>query len=280
MEGENMSEHIMDTGIDALLCSELQVPAPYFAKVIGKVDNGNGYWKYCRIGIFQRALDIKIGEYTYEYPHPAQTFHPFKLRNNWYALYSSDYTATRLMSLPDCKDIGGEEGNAAGFCPMEYFVPGLHYIQTIHDEGCPRDYLHGHAPDYKKACSCTVIHNINCRFNPQSTATNQSCICHDEAELFNTTHTIWHFPDRIHGFVAGCQWGDDSSLKIQYLDLSQADKGILKREERFGYIQLPSHLSLSQAVDLDCDGEEKIDDYSLRISTMNYYDFKTGKLSE
>lgn len=40
------------------------------------------------------------------------------------------------------------------------------------------------------------------------------------------------------GFVWGCVWGDDSSWKIQYLDLSGIQRGTLRREERFGYLKL------------------------------------------
>src|SRR5207247_7723491 len=52
------------------------------------------------------------------------------------------------------------------------------------------------------------------------------------------------------GFVAGCIWGDDSSWKIQYLDLLKAESGVLKRDDRFGYIALPNSMTLDQAVDL------------------------------
>ena len=37
------------------------------------------------------------------------------------------------------------------------------------------------------------------------------------------------------GFVWGCIWGDDSSWKVQYLDLSRIQQGELRREERYGY---------------------------------------------
>jgi hypothetical protein len=42
------------------------------------------------------------------------------------------------------------------------------------------------------------------------------------------------------GFVAGCMWGDDSSWKIQYLDLSGIESGIFSRQERFGYLSMPA----------------------------------------
>jgi hypothetical protein len=40
------------------------------------------------------------------------------------------------------------------------------------------------------------------------------------------------------GFVWGCLWGDDSSWKVQYLDLSEVHQGRIRREERFGYLRL------------------------------------------
>jgi hypothetical protein len=40
------------------------------------------------------------------------------------------------------------------------------------------------------------------------------------------------------GFVWGCYWGDDSSWKVQFLDLSRVQQGIIARDERFGYVEL------------------------------------------
>lgn len=40
------------------------------------------------------------------------------------------------------------------------------------------------------------------------------------------------------GFVWGCHWGDDGSWKVQYLDLSRVQEGVVRREERFGYVEL------------------------------------------
>ncbi len=49
------------------------------------------------------------------------------------------------------------------------------------------------------------------------------------------------WPKGDFGFVWGCLWGDDSSWKVQYLDLSQIDDGVIRREERFGYLELATH---------------------------------------
>ncbi len=145
-----------------------------------------GAWKYLEVEVL---LDGKpAGEYTRNYPNLFNTFVPFVQEDGGvYALYSPKYTATRLMRLPECEDIGGEEQHAAGFCPTGYYVP--------------------------------------------------------------------YRPDRglvgAWGFVSGCVWGDDSSDKVQYLDLSEAVRGRLQREEKFGYLETPSGMTLKEAVNLD-----------------------------
>lgn len=46
----------------------------------------------------------------------------------------------------------------------------------------------------------------------------------------------WHSGE--FGFVWGCVWGDDSSWKVQHLDLTGVQSGVIRREERFGYVEL------------------------------------------
>jgi len=246
---------ICDTGIDAFECGALEGPAPYYAAVINKIDNGKGYWNYLDIGIFERGqnppdpeVDKKIGEYKRNYSALYRTFHPFKLKNKWYALYSKNYTSTRIMSLPECIDIGGEKDEAFGFCPVDYFVPGLNYLESWHgDPSCQR-FGRENKVDW----------------------TNTKCTC-DMAKYPFKDYSEWHFPDRIHGFVAGCVWGDDNSWKIEYLDLSHADEGIIKRDARFGYIELPPELRLNQAIELDVDDEDG-SVYNIRIDVQKHFD--------
>ena len=40
------------------------------------------------------------------------------------------------------------------------------------------------------------------------------------------------------GFVWGCVWGDDSSWKVQHLDLRKIQEGTILRDSRFGYVEL------------------------------------------
>lgn len=56
------------------------------------------------------------------------------------------------------------------------------------------------------------------------------------------------WPREPFGFVWGCHWGDDSSWKVQYLDLSGVADGVIKREERFGYLELATTGYLSPSL--------------------------------
>ncbi len=96
--------------------------------VAEEVEGPPGRWNLCvlRIFLITTSEQKQIGEYTRNYPAFAvETFLPFSRGDRDYALYSRDYTSTRVMELPSCRDIGGEEPNAAGFCPMAYCVPEI-----------------------------------------------------------------------------------------------------------------------------------------------------------
>jgi hypothetical protein len=54
--------------------------------------------------------------------------------------------------------------------------------------------------------------------------------------------------DGMFGFVWGCEWGDDSTWKVQWLDLSRIAEGVLTREARFGYVELATRNWCSPAL--------------------------------
>jgi hypothetical protein len=58
------------------------------------------------------------------------------------------------------------------------------------------------------------------------------------SEHWNEDH---EWPAGESGFVWGCYWGDDSSWKVQHLDLRRIREGVITREERFGYVALATH---------------------------------------
>ena len=84
---------------------------PYFARVLADIQYTPGTWHGVRVGVFRRenGTDVQVGEYERNYPSLLDTFAPFHLDGRDLALYSPDYTCTRLLELPSCRDIGGED---------------------------------------------------------------------------------------------------------------------------------------------------------------------------
>ncbi len=84
------------------------------------------------------------------------------------------------------------------------------------------------------------------------------------------------FPKGDFGFVWGCVWGDDSSWKIQVLDLSDIQNGRILRDERFGYVRLASAPDVHPKEFISCsfhDGK-----CTVKLKTENAFDLATGKM--
>jgi hypothetical protein len=162
----------------------VETHSPQYTTRLIEIENRPRGWSYLDVEILRDGE--KVGAYRRNYPNLYDTFVPFRQNGVDYALYSPNYTASRLMRLPECVDIGGEEPHSGGFCPTGYYVPN--------------DAAKGLIGQW--------------------------------------------------GFICGYLWGDDSSWKVQYLDLSEAARGILRREERFGYLEISRSLPLRDAIDL------------------------------
>jgi hypothetical protein len=186
---------------------------PYYAKA--KKVGPESSWNRYEVIVLDSNTDQQVGSYQRNYCL-MDTFYPFLGKDEkWYALYSPHYTTTRIMSLPDCKDIGGEEIDGNGFCPMGFFVP------QVHGHDFPED------DNYYKLKDSTMSQ-------------------YDEWNKRYPFKGIF----APYGFVGGCVWGDDSSEKVQFLDLSRAHEGILVRDDRFGYHELPRGVSLAEGVEI------------------------------
>src|SRR5437879_4404709 len=77
------------------------------------------------VGVFrcENGREEQVGAYVRNYHALFSTFYAFRKHETDYALYSPHYTATRVMELPSCRDLGGEEPDSYGFCPVDYYVP-------------------------------------------------------------------------------------------------------------------------------------------------------------
>lgn len=202
-------------------------------RVIAKtVPSRPGSWNVTELSIYldEAGFNKKLGGYVRNYnSFGVETWLPFSRGNKDYALYSRDYTSTRLMELPSCTDIGGEDPHSGGFCPVEYYIPDIQYFEKV--------------PDPQKRSE--FVYEL--RKSPSDVA-----------------------------FVAGCIWGDDSSWKIQCIDLLGVESGVIRRDARFGYAALPKGVSLRNAVTL-----QRAQDTGRVIATlavMQHFDFETGEI--
>jgi len=201
-------------------------------RVVAKtVPSQPGRWNQTEVSIYldEGLIKKRLGSYVRNYPSfGVETWLPFSRGGKDYALYSRDYTSTRLMELPSCADIGGEEPHSVGFCPVEYHIPEIEYFEKVPDP-------------------------------------------HKSAEF---RYELRKAPSDV-AFVAGCIWGDDSSWKIQCIDLSQVESGIITRDERFGYIALPSGVSLKNGVNLERNEDGKV---IATLAVMQHFDLETGDI--
>ncbi len=76
------------------------------------------------------------------------------------------------------------------------------------------------------------------------------------------------------GFVSGCVWGDDSSWKIQYLDLSEIGEKRIEKLAKFGYVEISG--TLREAVVIDA-YESKDGPHAIQINQLRRYAFKDGE---
>jgi hypothetical protein len=240
--------------------------ADYFARAVEEVAYGPGAWRGIRVGVFRREgeREVQIGEYERNYPALLRTFSPFRLQGRDLALYSPDYTATRLMELPSCRDIGGEEPASDGFCPVDFLVPHYLDLEVQVNDQPPRTHRK----------QMPEVADLTPRTIPVKRPGAQ-----DSAERVDHHRHTPRGPLTYHpfGFVAGCIWGDDSSWKVQYLDLARAPEGVLSRDARFGQLELPDNMSLEQAIELAFFdyGEERVE--RMRIHNVRTFSLVDGQ---
>lgn len=230
----------------------------YEVKKLADIDNGKGYWNHTLVGVF---LDgEKVGEYTRNYGEVGP-FCPFEHDGKWLALYSPHYMYTRVMSLPDCRDLGGEDAENTPyeqhFCPLEYVVPSMYFRDNPSKDDPPprlanhdserwakkvpfemngKTYEAFYWPDNQEGKGHTHLKDEYLAERSRSHAAYDEW---GERHPYVTKDARW-------GLVSGCAWGDDHSVKVEFLDLTEAARGVLKREQRFGYLELGAGCGLEE----------------------------------
>lgn len=163
------------------------------------------------------------------------TFEPFRQLHNgvWhnYALISTQYTRFEVADLDegeiiavqpypirtqeDIDRIGAEKAEqwgwkaneeipGAGFCPVAFRVI---------------DWTEEFSPG-----------SINEKFDLKKPGDDREFYLYG-ADQFARLTGQW-------GIYSGCVWGDDSSMKLRYIDLSRIREGIVTADDRFGYFPL------------------------------------------
>lgn len=203
-----------------------------------------------------------IGNYRRTYFQFYNTFYAFEHKGKHYALYSSNYQVTSLMSLPDCKHIADTE---SGFCPVDFYVPPFEeseieiemYTEWIEEECAKEPRDEEKITRYKASLESAK----------------------KEVELVGTM-----------GVVAGCHWGDDSGgWKMQYLSIDPEKGTISINKDVFGYFELsqddkplsekivwerPHRLTIPISAEFDFNVEDK------EKSTFNFYSFNKIKFGD
>lgn len=201
----------------------------------------------------------EVYRYTRNYSM-RKTFHPFRQLQDgrWhdYALISPRYTSFEVLDLesgevvasrPDPVNKEGKVVPGAGFCPMEFRV--FDWYETIYKE-------------YREDCDTPqAIWDSDVEFMMKFAAVRTSKV---RAFMENFTGQ-W-------GLVAGCVWGDDTSKKVRFIDLSRISEGVVVEDERFGYLELPYSGTLEDSVTI-------MEDIPGRITVDNpvTFDISEGK---
>jgi len=200
---------------------------PFFVSEVIETLIGKKSGLKLRVGIFEikNEYKVQVGEYIRNYFDMMKTFFHFRREGKDYALYSPEYNGIRIMELPSCKDIGGEDNNKDDFSPREFYVPWIwnSYFEKIEGE-----------------------------------------------MLVSTPHDLSNF-----GFVLGCDNEGDNIL--QFIDLSEVDKGILKRDSRFGNIKIRENSNLEDVISMEYYLEEYPNERYVSILVEKIFNIDNGE---
>lgn len=207
MHGENWASRYHDQGFvvrEARVETDFEIPTlpkPRDQYVVELTSKPNpGAWSSTRVEVFRRGPPVeKVCEF--ERGHAMwSTFEPFRQGDRDLALISRDYTRTAVLDLRTGDVIAEEE---IAYYDAARTQPGAGF--------CPVGF---YVPDWWDVNDGSII----------------------PGSRFWDADDEW--PTGDFGFVWGCYWGDDSSWKVQYLDLRDVQRGVIRRDDRFGEVEL------------------------------------------
>lgn len=185
-----------------------------------------GRFSRIKVVVVDEQENEVVAEYVRNYSCLMKTFHPFRHLcgdNEWrdYALIASQYWQTSVLDLSTGTIIANESGH-----PFD-------------DEDRAKMKDAGVNPE--------VVEKTKDKFDP----TWGFCPMDFRVFDYNEFYDKDFVPDSMDesllsgkwGLVSGCVWGDDSSMKLRYVDLSRVEEGIVHVDDRFGYVEMGSDLS-------------------------------------
>ena len=182
--------------------------------------------------------DQAIGGFVRNYSaHGTHIFAPFCQDGQWYALYSYDYTALRVLRLFDdhIEDWCGQERSPYGFCPthsiVPYYVCADNAIEGRKTAQLPL-WIHSQTALRLTLANDAVGLSDSYKLPPEVKA----CLDPDSNNR-KALEPLLMFADVA--LFAGCYWGDDSNWKLRIIDLRQIQNRELKVKELFGYVEMP-----------------------------------------
>jgi len=133
----------------------------------------------------------EVFRYTRKYPTMVETtFHPFKIGPDWYALYSDNYRTLKRVNLQTGEILASNDNH---FCPADTYVPAYQNCtydmkeKTFTYQVFDQDFAKDVQDDLKKGAK------------------------------YKYFKEEWLYRD--WAYVAGCYWGDDSTMKVRILDV-------------------------------------------------------------
>jgi len=93
-----------------------------YSTQVSVIETAPGSWETLHVEVLDETRRI-VAAYDRNHPNLEQTFEPFRQGDRLFALISTDYTATSVIDLRTGAIIASEEPNAAGFCPVGFYVP-------------------------------------------------------------------------------------------------------------------------------------------------------------
>lgn len=212
-----------------------QIPGPgNYYLTTQTIESQPGCWNWTRVKIYSKFKDEPILEYDRDYDshtmakNSVRTFQ-YNLGAPIYILYSDTYLSYKVRHMGTDEVVAEIKPESCNHIPVDIYIPTYHSYKFSKDEG--------------RGFAMITNGSKNVERDTKDWASS------------GDQHNMGNLP---MAFVAGCVWGDDSSMKLKVLDLRRIKEGVLEFDESIGYHELPYSYSMSELSEIimELDGPE------------------------